>query len=96
MSKFLVPKMRQRYTDSKAKSAIINVSSVAHFHPMGKLAMYCATKSYNYMFSKNLALSYPGEIDVLTVTPAGTKSQMYSGRFSFSVTAEQHAKAVID
>ena len=92
MSLFLVPKMLER----KSKSAIINVSSVAHFYPMGSLAMYCATKSYNYVFSKNLALNYPKKIDVLTVTPAGTKTQMYSGRYSFSVSAEDHGKAVID
>ena len=92
MTKFLLPAMVDRQT----KSAIINVSSVCHFTPMGMLAMYCGTKSYQYMFSKNLALSYPKKIDVLTVTPAGTKSQMYSGRYSFSVDASDHAKSVIN
>ena len=92
MSLFLVPKMLER----ESRSAVVNVSSVIHFTPMGNLVMYSATKSYNYIFSQNLALSYPKKIDVLTVTPAGTKSQMYSGRYSFSITAEAHGKSVID
>lgn len=58
--------------------------------------MYSATKSYNYIFSKNLALSYAGKIDVLTVSPGGTKSQMYSGRYSFAVDAADHTSAVLN
>lgn len=92
MSKFLVPRMLERDT----KSAIISVSSICHYYPMGNLAMYCATKSYNFMFNQNLAASYSSKIDFLTVTPGGTKTNMYSGRYSFSVLAEDHGKAVID
>ena len=70
MTKFILPRLLERET----KSAIIDVSSVGHYNPRGSLASYCATKSYNFMFSQNLAISYPEKIDVLTVTPGGTKT----------------------
>jgi short-subunit dehydrogenase len=92
MTKFILPRMLER----KSRSAIIDVSSIGHYNPGAKMAVYCATKSYNYMFSANIAKSYPDKIDVLTVTPGGTRSQLYSGRYTFSVTAESHGKAVID
>lgn len=92
MTKFVLPK----FLDRDSRSAIVSISSVCHYYPMANLAMYCATKSYNFMFSRNLEASYSGKIDFLTVTPGGTKTNMYSGRYSFSVLAEDHGKAVID
>jgi 17beta-estradiol 17-dehydrogenase / very-long-chain 3-oxoacyl-CoA reductase len=92
MTLFILPKMLQR----KSRSAVINVSSIAHYEPWGPLAMYAATKSFNYNFGLNLAASYPKQIDVLTVTPGSVATQMNSGKWSFSVTAPEHGKAVID
>ena len=68
------------------------------------LAQYSASKAFNKLFSKSIQMEYQknllGEegldLDVLTVYPHGTITQMYSGRYTFSITAEQHAKAVID
>ena len=70
MTKFILPRMLER----KSRSAIIDVSSIGHYNPGAKLAVYCATKSYNFMFSANIAKSYPDKIDVMTVTPGGTRS----------------------
>ena len=44
-----------------------------------------------------MAYAYQSEnIDVMTVTPAGCKSQMNSGRYIWSISAERHGKAVIN
>ena len=93
MTHFLLPWMLER---EGVRSAIINLSSVAHYEKVPFLAMYSASKSYNYMFSENLSASYSDKIDVLTVTPAGTYSKMYTSDFSFSIPADIHGKAVID
>ena len=58
--------------------------------------VYSATKSYNFAFSESMRDSYSEKMDILTVTPAMTKTQMNSGRYCFSVTAESHAIATIN
>lgn len=75
----------------ESRSAIMNVSSVAVYYPGGSLPVYCATKTYNCMLSQCMELAYADKIDVLTVTPANVKTQMNSGRYMFTVTAESHA-----
>lgn len=67
---------------------------------MGGVAEYGATKAFNDIFSRSLEAEYKNskdiDLDVLTVYPASVKSQMNSGRYTFTVTAEQHARSVID
>ena len=58
--------------------------------------VYCATKSYNWVLSESIRNAYSDKIDILTVTPSSTKTQMNSGRYLFSITAESHATATID
>ena len=86
------------------KCAIIDISSCCAEGASNMLAEYSATKAFNKLLSKSIHLEYKknmlGEdgvdLDVLTVYPHSTKSQMNSGRYTFTVTSEQHAKAVID
>ena len=33
---------------------------------------------------------------MMVVTPSGTKTQMYSGRYLFSITAQQHARSAVN
>ena len=40
--------------------------------------------------------SYSDKIDILTVTPASVKTQMNSGRYLSSITADTHAAATIN
>lgn len=94
MSMFLLPKLLAR----SSRSAIINVSSVVAHKPyiMGILPVYCATKSYNWTLSEAMRESYSDKIDILTVTPANTHTQMNPGIRVFSVTAVAHAVATIN
>lgn len=57
--------------NSKEKS-IINVASVAAFHPSIYAGVYAATKSYVYSFSMALGAEYEGRLRVLTLCPGLT------------------------
>lgn len=92
MSMFLLPKLLAR----ESRSAMINVSSVAAYYPGGMVPVYCATKSYNWTLSESMRDAYSDKMDFLTVTPSNTATQMNSGRYMFSVSAEAHAIATID
>ena len=73
------------------------MSSVCAYPPFpGKLPVYAATKAYNWALSESMRDSYSDKIDILTVTPNSTKSQMNSGRYCFSITSDVHAVATID
>ena len=82
------------------KCAIISYSSIAAQEPMGGVAEYGATKAFNDIFSRSMEVEYKQgkdvDLDVLTVYPASVKSQMNSGRYTFTVSSQQHAKSVID
>ncbi len=51
------------------KKSIINVASVASFHPSAFAAVYAATKAYVYSFSMALASEYNGKISILALCP---------------------------
>lgn len=70
MTNFLLPRLLERQN----RSAIIDVSSVCVYQPMGSLPMYCATKCFNLSLSKCIAEAYRDKIDVLCVTPHSVKS----------------------
>ena len=89
---FILPRLLARET----RSAIINVSSSTAYQPNGMVAIYSATKSYNWTLSMCMADAYKSKLDVLTVVPGSTKTLMNSGRYCFSISAERHAKATID
>mmetsp|Transcript_26821 Transcript_26821/g.35868 ORF Transcript_26821/g.35868 Transcript_26821/m.35868 type:complete len:112 (+) Transcript_26821:543-878(+) len=92
MSMFVLPRLLKRET----RSAIINVSSVTYYSPGGMVPVYSATKAYNFALSSAMQDQFRDKLDILTVTPANTKTQMNSGRYCFSVTAESHARATIN
>ena len=60
------------------------------------LPVYSGTKAYNWTLSEAMRDAYSDKIDILTVTPNSTQSQMNSGRYCFSITADAHAVATID
>ena len=94
MSMFMLPRLLAR--GETGRSAIINVSSVAAYFSGGSLPVYCATKAYNWHLSESMREAYNDQIDVLTVTPNSVKTQMNSGRYCFTVTAESHARQTIN
>lgn len=89
---FLLPKLLAR----ESRSAVINISSVAAYNAGGSVPVYCATKSYNWMLSECMREAYKTKLDVLTVTPNQTKTQMNSGRYLFAINADRHAKATVN
>jgi len=92
MSMFLLPRLLAR----QSRSAMINVSSVGAYQCRGMDSVYCATKSYNLVLSESIRDAYSDKIDILTVTPSSTKTQMNSGRYLFSISAETHAISAIN
>jgi len=93
---FMTQAILPRFLKRESRSAIIDLSSVVAYTPSANTAIYAATKSYNFALSNAIRKSYPEKIDVMTVTPASVKTQMNSGRYCMTVTAEAHGKAVID
>ena len=80
----------------ESRSAVINVSSQSHYKPGGMVPVYSATKSYNFALSQAMRDQFKDKFDILTVTPSSVKTKMNSGRYCFSVTAESHARTVIN
>jgi len=70
MTYLLLPKLLER----PARSAIINLSSIAYKHLSGFIPVYSAAKTYNLALSLSVADSYKDKIDVMAVTPHGVKS----------------------
>ena len=92
MSMFVIPRLLKR----EKRSAVINLSSKAAFYSRANMPMYCATKRYNFALSRCMQDAYKDRIDVMTVTPASVKSGMNPGTGVYTITAEEHAKGVID
>ena len=88
MTRFVVPLMLKR----NSRSAIIDISSVCAYGGSTTLPIYAATKGFNLLLSQSVALAHSDKIDVLTVTPNSTKSNMNPGRYLFSVEAKPHAE----
>lgn len=80
---------RNQLLNGKSRCAIINYASINAILPSPKLSMYNGTKAFNRMFSNTLNLDYQEQgIDVLTVMPMSVKTQMNSGIYMFTVSAE--------
>jgi short-subunit dehydrogenase len=99
MSRFYL----NRWAESRKgkKCAIVDYSScVALQLPSPGIAEYSACKAYNRWLSRALDIEYRNnklvDLDVLTVHPASVKSQMNSGRYTCTITRDQHAWAVIN
>ena len=92
MTRYVLPIMLKR----KSRSAIIDISSVCAYGGAKDLPIYAATKGFNLILSQSVALAHKDKIDVLTVTPDSTKSNMNSGRYIFSVKADSHAIKTIN
>lgn len=63
----------------------MNISSFAGFNVVANLVPYCATKAFNKQFSLGMNLEYGSHVDVLTVYPNRTKTNMYGGYELFTI-----------
>ena len=92
MTRYVVPLMLKR----ESRSAIIDISSVCAYGGTGMLPIYAATKGFNLLLSQSVEAAHKDKIDVLTVTPNSTRSNMNSGRYLFSVDAKPHAQQALN
>lgn len=92
LTRFMLPRLLKRQ-----RSAIMDISSVCGItNGDAMLPIYSATKAYNRSFSLSIQKAYADKIDVMVVTPDSTKTQMNSGRYLFSITADVHACQTIN
>jgi short-subunit dehydrogenase len=62
----LLPKLLNR----PKKSGIINISSTFIYIPMYSMALYCASKAYNDVFSRSLSTNHKDKLDIVSIRPA--------------------------
>ena len=74
MSVFTIPLFLGRFEKQGKMSAILNFSSSSQYDFNPRIAIYAATKAYNYAFSECMRKEYAGKIDVLTVVPRSVKT----------------------
>ena len=60
------------------EKSIINIASVAAFHPSIVGGVYAATKSYVYSFSMALAAEYERKLRILTLCPGLTATGFWA------------------
>jgi short-subunit dehydrogenase len=87
MTMYFLPKFLKKFDEEKTRSAIVNVSSGGAVEPSALRVPYGATKAYNRIFSLGLEKEFKEKIDVLSVLPRNTKSNMNSGRNFFTITS---------
>lgn len=95
VSHALIPKLLQR--EASKRSAMINIASTGAYTQGNAFGhVYCATKAYDLSLGKSLTVAYKDRIDVLTATPASTKSNMNSGRYVFSIESETFVNSTLN
>lgn len=72
LSRIVIPKM----LDRNKKSLIINLSSAAGKSPCPFLCIYGASKSFNDILARSLALEFEGKIDVMSLKPNWVSTKM--------------------
>ncbi|CAI2375772.1 unnamed protein product [Moneuplotes crassus] len=92
VTKFLLPRLLARSKEQNKRTAIISVSSVLDYVPLPTTAVYTATKSFNKTFSDVLRKEYGEHIDVMTILPGPTKTNLMKREGGLIATASQHAR----
>lgn len=72
LSRILIPKMLTR----NKKSLIINLASISAKFSAPFLGIYSASKSFNDVFAKSLAIEFEGRIDVMSLKPNYVSTKM--------------------
>jgi len=98
MLKYCVPDMLQRCDRTGKKAAVLNVGTCAAEpqNPRFQFGIYGASKAYGHIMSSSMEEMYGSKLDVMTVIPRQTNTEMNTANFMFTVEPEVHAKAIID
>ena len=91
LTRALIPNMLKRSKEGK-RCAILNLSSVAPFTKLGTAAIYAATKAFNSVFSNVITKEYGEFIDVISIHPGPTKSNMIRFYGPLVISPEAHVK----
>ncbi len=76
---------------------MINYSSICALTPSPNMPLYNSSKGFIKTFSNSLTLDYAAQgIDVMAIMPLAVKSQMNTGGYLGTISAQDHAKSVID
>ncbi len=87
MSRYYLKKFTERWEQQGKRSCVINVSSISALRASAKTSIYGGTKAFDRLFSLGMKKEYETYVDVHTVLPMSTKSQMNSGRYFGSIHA---------
>ena len=90
-TKIFIPKLLA----NEKRSGMIFIGSSSNEAPNPGLAIYSGTKAFILQFSNSLALEHEDKIDVLVSKTSSVRSNMNSGRYLFTISADQHAIAVL-
>ena len=92
MSKLMIPKLLA----NNGKSGCIFTGSSAYEAANPNLAVYSASKAYEHQLCISLAGEHKDDIDFMVTRTSAVKTNMNSGRYLFTITADQHAKQCLD
>lgn len=98
MLQYCVPKMLKRQDKYGKKAAILNIGTCAAEpqNPRFQFGIYGATKAYGHIMSSSIEEMYGSKLDVMTVIPRQTSTEMNTADYMFTVQPNVHAKSVID
>ena len=95
VSRYFLPKFKARFEANGKRSCIINVGSMGSKRPSERTSVYCGTKAFIRLFSLSLQKDCAAYVDVHTVHPMSVKSGLNPGFFFGTISAREHAHAVI-
>ena len=95
VARYFLPKFKARFEKDGKRSCVINVASIGGKRPYEGNSVYCGTKAFNRLFSLSMQKDCAAYADVHTVLPMSVKSSLNPGLFFGTISAEQHAHAVI-
>ena len=96
ISRYFLAKFQQRFEKHGKRSALINVSSIAAVRPSALTTVYGASKAFDRVLSLGMDQEYSSYVDVMSVMPMSTRSNMNSGIYIGTISAEDHANAVVN
>ncbi len=74
-----LPRMKKRLSETKLKSAIINISSLGCLYPMPYYNVYIGAKAFVDMFSRSLTYEFP-MLDIMSVRPSEVSTAMTANK----------------
>ena len=95
-----LPLFEERYSQTKQRSLVINLSSQNGLEPTPFISVYSATKVYDNFLSQAVGASVSESITMVSVTPLGVATNMSKQvdpkGSPMLVSAKDYAKAVLN